>query len=164
MSNESCARLLSAFEASTLVTSVLRNDVVAATHAIFTLRGIGLPQGDEEMLCPLALLLDHFPIENHCRLRRLSRSGSPWYRCEREGCLKPSWDGAKGEFCNSICRTAVLVTHAGNAPSRIEFDLGELSDDASDDREGETEQDAMAVDAPERRGYKRTREEGSRDV
>ena len=153
MSTEACARLLSAFEASTLVSSVLRNDVVAATRAVFTLLGIGLPQGDEELLCPLDLLLEHFPVEEHCRLRRLLRSGSPWYRCQREGCLKPSLSGAKGEFCNETCRAAVLVTHAGNALSRIEFNFGELSDVASDDREAEAELDAMAVDASEDLGY-----------
>ena len=53
MSTDSCLRVLSALEASTLVSSVLRNDVVAATHAVFTLLGIGFPQGDEELLCPL---------------------------------------------------------------------------------------------------------------
>ena len=98
MSTESCLRVMSASEASTLVSSVLRNDVIAATHAVFTLLGICFPYGDEELLCPSGLLLGHFPIEEHCRLRCLLRFGSPWYRCQHEGCLKPSWSGVKGDF------------------------------------------------------------------
>ena len=76
MSSEPCKRLLSSFEASSLVSSILQNDMIAATHAILALLRIGLPQEDDaELLCSLAMLLDHFPLEQHDNLRSLARAG-----------------------------------------------------------------------------------------
>ena len=76
MSTESCARLLAAFETSTLVPSVLRNDLVGSVHAIFALLGIGPPPKESDRLCSLQELCEHFPVEEHERIRRLLRAGN----------------------------------------------------------------------------------------